>query len=144
MDLYAPIVKRLVHPLWALKDGEKHISLWRELERSQYLSEEELNHLQLDRLRVILAHAYNNCPFYRKRFDQVGFAPDSVNDVSDIRKIPLLTKEDIQTHLGELLARNIPQTELLSDRTGGSTSVLKQSVLMVLGEEALGYVGEID
>jgi len=121
MDWYAPIAKHFVHPLWALKDGEKHIALWKELERSQYFSPQELNDLQIGRLRVMLEHAYNNSPFYRKRFDDAGVSVKKLREVSDIRKIPLLTKEDIQDHADELVAQNIPQSALMPDKTGGST-----------------------
>jgi phenylacetate-CoA ligase len=121
MDWYAPIAKQLVHPLWALKDGEKHIAFWKQLERSQYLSQDGLYELQLMRLKTILTHAYENCDFYRKRFSEAGLAPSDIRTLSDVQYIPFLTKEDIQNHKEEMVDRNIPQRDLLQDKTGGST-----------------------
>lgn len=121
MDWYAPVAKHLVHPLWAFKDGERHISLWRELERSQYFSREALEKLQLERLKTLLIHAYENSSFYRDRFDAAGFSASGVSSIADIASIPLLTKEDIQNHKSDLVAKNIPGSDLMQDRTGGST-----------------------
>lgn len=120
-DWYAPVARRIVHPLWALKDGERHISLWKKLERSQYLSADELSNLQSRRLQVMIRHAYENSPFYRSRFDAAGLLPSDITEVADLSKIPVLTKEDIQSHKDEMVARTIPQGDLLQDRTGGST-----------------------
>ncbi|RJP72339.1 MAG: phenylacetate--CoA ligase family protein [Candidatus Abyssobacteria bacterium SURF_17] len=121
MDWYAPIVKNIIHPLWAFTDGETHIALWRELERSQYFSRDEIARLQLNRLRTMVGHAYENCPFYRERLDSVGFSPADLRDFADLARIPMLTKEDIQVHKDDLVARNIAKSDLLPDKTGGST-----------------------
>jgi len=122
MDWYAPVVKHIVHPLWALKDGETHLSILRRMERSQFFSSDELAALRLARMRAILEHAYENCPFYRKRFKQAGFSPSSFSSFEDILAIPLTTKEDIQNHKDDMAARNLLGTrDLWPDRTGGST-----------------------
>lgn len=121
MDWYAPIAKHIIHPLWAFKDGETHMSLWRELEKSQHFTPERLNDLQLTRLKTMLKHAYDNSPFYKKRFDEAGVSVDEVRDFLDISGIPPLTKEDIQNNKEELRAANIPESDLMPDRTGGST-----------------------
>lgn len=121
MDLYSPMAKHFVHPIWAFKDGEKHLSLWRELEQSQYWSLEDLQQLQMARLKLMLSHAYNNCPFYKKRFDEARVSPSDITSVSDLRAVPFLTKEDIQNHKEEMKARDIPESMLMPDQTGGST-----------------------
>jgi phenylacetate-CoA ligase len=121
MDWYSTIAKRMVHPLWAVKDGEKHLRLWKELEKSQFYSSIELQELRLRRLKRMLRHANRNSPFYRERFLKAGFDPEDVRELSDIEYLPMLTKEDIQGHASEMRAANFTDAALLPDRTGGST-----------------------
>jgi phenylacetate-CoA ligase len=40
-------------------------------------------------------YAYENVPFYRKRFDEVGLRPESIRELDDVAKIPLTTKSDL-------------------------------------------------
>lgn len=56
----------------------------------------DIETLQLERLRRIAAYCYVNVPFYKKRFDEIGFTPDSLKTLKDIENIPFTTKEDIR------------------------------------------------
>ncbi|NER62428.1 AMP-binding protein, partial [Pseudomonas sp. MAFF212428] len=57
---------------------------------------DELRQHQLDRLRWSLAHAYQNVPLYRQRFDQLGVHPDEVRSLDDLAKFPFTTKSDLR------------------------------------------------
>lgn len=57
---------------------------------------EELESLQLERLRWSLRHAYNNVPFYRQRFDAVGVHPGDVRSLQDLAKFPFTMKSDLR------------------------------------------------
>lgn len=57
---------------------------------------DELRHVQLQRLRWSLSHAYTNVPFYRKAFDDKGIHPMDVNSLSDLGKLPFTTKADLR------------------------------------------------
>jgi phenylacetate-CoA ligase len=59
------------------------------------MDREELEQLQLERLQTTLNRAYRNVPFYRKRFDEVGFDPEGLRRVEDLRKLPFTTKADL-------------------------------------------------
>jgi len=48
---------------------------------------------QMARLRSQLEYVYARSPFYRRRFEETGISPDDIRDQSDIRKLPLLTKQ---------------------------------------------------
>lgn len=56
----------------------------------------DLEALQLGRLKRIAEYCYNNVPFYRQKFDNIGFDPCKIRTLSDIRFIPYTTKEDIR------------------------------------------------
>jgi len=59
------------------------------------MDREELEHLQFERLQSTLNRVYGHVPFYRRRFDEAGVSPESVESLSDIVRLPFTTKEDI-------------------------------------------------
>lgn len=92
-----------------------------ELERNQWLSPEGLRALQLQKIQQIVEHAYVNVPFYRQRFVEIGLHPGDIKTLEDFHQLPVLTKQDIRTHLEALVARNLPHRVLHPEATGGST-----------------------
>jgi phenylacetate-CoA ligase len=122
MPLYQRIVRDILTPLALWKRGDAaQLRFQREFERTQFLPADEIRQLQLGRLRSLLFHAYENCPFYRKRFEKAGFAPGLVRSLEDLRALPPLEKTDIQEHGPDLIARNWPRGDLIRNQTGGST-----------------------
>lgn len=68
----------------------------KELMKSQWFSVDEIAELQNDRLRNLIMHAYNTVPYYNKLFKDKGLMPEDISQVSDLPKIPLLSKETIR------------------------------------------------
>lgn len=93
----------------------------REFERSQFLPHQQLEELSFSRLQTVLKYAYANVAFYRNAFDARGLKPSHVQTMSDLKAFPILEKEHIQNHIDELVSREFAKSELLLDRTGGST-----------------------
>jgi phenylacetate-CoA ligase len=56
----------------------------------------ELRALQLKRLQSTLAHAYENSPVYRAKFDAAGVKPGDVKSLADLAKLPFTTKKDLR------------------------------------------------
>jgi phenylacetate-CoA ligase len=52
--------------------------------------------LQDERLREVVAHAYENVNFYRDKLDDHDLTPDDIQTVDDIEKLPMTTKEDFR------------------------------------------------
>jgi phenylacetate-CoA ligase len=52
--------------------------------------------LQLQRLKTSLAHAYNNVPHTRAKFDAAGVTPDRLATLADIAHFPFTTKSDLR------------------------------------------------
>ncbi|MCK2217558.1 phenylacetate--CoA ligase [Actinomadura sp. ATCC 31491] len=67
-----------------------------ELDPVERVSRDELMALQLERLRWTLSHAYDNVPFYRRRFDEAGVHPGDCKELSDLAGFPLTTKQDLR------------------------------------------------
>jgi len=57
---------------------------------------EELKQLQLERLRNTLERAYYNVPYYRKVMQEVGFEPEDLKSLEDLRKLPFTSKKDLR------------------------------------------------
>ena len=66
------------------------------LEPIEKSSLDELQALQLSRMKWSLQHAYDNVAHYRKRFEEVGVHPDDLKTLSDLDKFPLTTKQDLR------------------------------------------------
>ncbi|TET67557.1 MAG: phenylacetate--CoA ligase family protein, partial [Candidatus Zixiibacteriota bacterium] len=123
MDVFTPAAKRVIIPLWNLKDGHRYGEILKAYEASQYWPAEKLKELQWERLKDLLQHAYLFSPFYRRRFEELELTPEEIKSWKDFEIIPPLTKEEIKSNLQEILATNILRRELIHKRTGGSTGV---------------------
>ncbi|MEE9150455.1 MAG: phenylacetate--CoA ligase [Thermoplasmata archaeon] len=54
--------------------------------------------LQNERLRKIVRYAYENVPFYRKKFKDAGLEPDHIKSSEDLHKVPFTVKDDLREH----------------------------------------------
>jgi len=85
------------------------------------LSREELKNLQSGRLKAIVNYVYERMPFYRKRFDSLGIKPEDIKDISDIKKLPFTTKQDIVDNYPlKLLA--VPMKEVVRLQSSSGTT----------------------
>lgn len=83
-------------------------------------SSEEIAALNWQR-RMILLKAAERTEFYRKRFNDVGLQVGDVKSEKDWEKIPILTRQDIQDHMLEMVADGVRLGQLKIVSTGGST-----------------------
>ena len=67
-----------------------------DLDPIEIASRDEIQALQLERLKWSLAHAYQNVPFYRDGFDRAGVHPDDLKSLSDLAKFPFTVKSDLR------------------------------------------------
>ena len=56
----------------------------------------ELKSLQLERLKWTVAHAYHNNEYYRSKFQAARVGPEDIRSLEDLRRFPLLDKEELQ------------------------------------------------
>ena len=66
------------------------------LEGIEKASLDQLEKVQLDRLQWSLAHAYENVPHYRKKFDAAGVKPQDCRSLADLAKFPFTAKADLR------------------------------------------------
>ncbi len=60
------------------------------------LPRQEIEKIQLDKLKHITKYCYENVPMYKKKFDDAGFDPDKIRTLSDIKYMPFTTKADFR------------------------------------------------
>jgi phenylacetate-CoA ligase len=94
---------------------------------SECMDRADLAQLQLERLESTLARVYMNVPFYRKKFDEVSFDPDSFRSVEDLRSLPFTTKNDLRDNypygMFAVPLREVVRVHASSGTTGMSTVV---------------------
>jgi phenylacetate-CoA ligase len=122
--MYAKLYRKCIFPFYeTVLRGRKTLSYLEEIERDQWLSEAEIEAVQWRKLKKLLDHAYENVPYYRKKFDEAGISPERIKTRKDFVKLPILTREDIRANQKELIARNFRNEELISKTTSGSSGV---------------------
>jgi len=115
------LYRKIVYPLLFWQNGQSNILRYlRELEKSQWLTPEEIKDLQWNRLKRMLQHAYENVPYYNNLFKSLGAVPEDIRSPADFARLPILAKEDVQDNLNDLLAKNY-ENDLIPNATGGST-----------------------
>ena len=62
--------------------------------RHETMPREEIEALQLRKLRNLLAWTEAQVPFHAKRLSDAGVTSDSINSLDDLRRIPLMTREE--------------------------------------------------
>lgn len=90
--------------------------------RSEKLTKSQLQDWQTRRLNKLLVHAYNRTEYYRKRFDDAGYNPHKHVSLSDLHRLPPLTKDDVRQNIHfALFASGHNKQEMQLIRTSGST-----------------------
>ena len=63
---------------------------------SETMPREELEALQLRRLKSMLEKVYYNVPFYQNKFNGAGVRPENIRSLDDIRRLPFTEKQDLR------------------------------------------------
>jgi len=66
------------------------------VEDIETMDREELETLQLDRLKWQVKRCYEFSDFYRERFDKIGLKPKDITTLDDVLKIPPVTKQELR------------------------------------------------
>ncbi len=52
--------------------------------------------IQNERLQKTVKRVYENVPFYKQKFDELGIKPEDIKTIEDISKLPFTTKNDLR------------------------------------------------
>jgi phenylacetate-CoA ligase len=67
-----------------------------DLEAIENASRDEIEALQLQRMRWSLNHAYKNVAHYKASFDSAGMHPDDLKSLADLSRFPFTKKSDLR------------------------------------------------
>ena len=113
--------RKVFEPLYYRKNKSPLLSYWKDLEKTQFLSLQELQDMQWQRLQKMYAFLWENNTFYKSRLLGAGLNPKSLKEPADIVKIPILTKKEIRENSDALISSGFAKQPLLHFKTGGST-----------------------
>lgn len=90
-------------------------------------SREVMRKIQSERLVAMVKRCYENVPFYKKKFDEMGLKPEDIRSIDDIVKLPFTVKQDLRdTYPFGLVA--VPRKELARVHASSGTTG-KQTVV---------------
>ena len=92
-----------------------------QMKADQYRSPDEIEALNWERTRKLLAYAFEHVPYYRKRFQTEGLDPQDIRDPEDYEKVPLLTRTDLTGNFDDLLSDEATLRDVRISTTGGSS-----------------------
>ncbi len=68
------------------------------LHKEETFEREEMEKLQLSRLKETLTRVLDRVPFYQNQFKERGIKPESMTCLSDIESLPFTVKKDLRNH----------------------------------------------
>lgn len=91
-------------------------------QRAMRYHRDQLQQVQLQKLRRLVMEAHQSIPFYRQRLEEAGVEPDDVQHMDDLHRLPVLTKADFQTaDPRALVSQRYSPAQLAREQTSGSS-----------------------
>ena len=90
-------------------------------EKIECMSLEDMKELQLKRLQDVVKTAFDEVPYYHKRYTEEGIFPEDIQTLEDIEKLPFTTKTDLRASYPFGLFA-VPQKEIIEIHTSSGTT----------------------
>ena len=134
MSLYQKCVANALFPLHEKLKGHNTQAVFKRLERSQWLSVDEVTALQARHLREFLMRIGKSVPYYQRLFHELNFDPAGVSSIADLSALPLLDKPTIRAHSDDMKATGA--SGLKRFNTGGSSG---EPLVFYLSNERISH-----
>ncbi len=82
---------------------------------------EQLQQLQLKRLKQTLKRVYDKVPFHQKNFADLGLVPEDIQTLDDLQKLPFMVKKDLRDNYPFGLFA-VPKDELVRVHASSGTT----------------------
>jgi len=92
--------------------------IWNECESAR---RENIEKIQLSRLKDTVDRVYTLTPFYKEKFRQKNLTPDDITSLEDISKLPFTTKKDLRNHYPFGLF-TVPMSEVVRVHSSSGTT----------------------
>ena len=107
-----------------LREGPRFERVLKELERSQWLSADELADLQFRQMREVVENAIAHVPYYTSLFKQHNLSMADITTMEDFSKIPILTRAEIDAAPKKFLADNVHGLKIAGHTSGTTGAAL--------------------
>ncbi len=102
--------------------GQKVYASLNFLQKSEFWKRDEIYAFQLQRLKLLIQHAYEYVPYYKELFRNLHLVPDDIKTKEDLNKIPILTKVIIkQEGIERFTSKAFQKSKLMQASSSGST-----------------------
>lgn len=110
----------LIHNLLMRLTVPRRLGLMKKAQGQQSWGPERIVPYQERALREMIRYCWEHIPFYRSHWQGAIISPYQIQTISDLQKLPILTKEHVRKHYHELITtkRGVRSSEA---RSGGST-----------------------
>jgi phenylacetate-CoA ligase len=106
---------------WLIR-GHRVRQIFLDLKKSEFYPREALEALQLQRLQAIVAHHYQTSTYFRRRLDEANVHPSEIDDLTQLSRLPFLTKNDLRENSPtELTSSAVSPKHMIRISTSGST-----------------------
>ena len=89
--------------------------------KEETLPREEIEKIQLERLKETVNRVYERVPAYRKKMDDCGIKPEDVKSLKDLSRLPFVTKQDMRDNYPFGLFA-VPKEELVRIHASSGTT----------------------
>ncbi len=89
--------------------------------KEETMSRAEIQALQLDRLKETVMRVYETVPAYRRKMDAAGVKPQDIRELSDLKHLPFITKQDMRDNYPFGLFA-VPKEELVRIHASSGTT----------------------
>jgi phenylacetate-CoA ligase len=89
--------------------------------KAEMMKRQEIEKIQFNKLKKTVNHVYENVPFFRERFRNIGLKPEDIRELGDIRKLPFMSKDDLRQNYPFGLSA-VPLNEIVEIHASSGTT----------------------
>jgi phenylacetate-CoA ligase len=141
---FAPVLRNY------LTHNSIFLNTYNDLINREQLTAAAVQQVQMNLLKKILVHSYENVPYYKDIFNQVAFDPYRFSSFRQLESIPFLTREIIRENFDKLVSTKKVKGGYYTGATGGSSgepltflldyhSTYKENAFIYYNRRGLGY-----
>jgi len=132
--IYTKFISFVLFPFHEWLKKHDTVKIKQALEKSQWLSTEEILQQQQQRLQQFIAKAVIDVPYYKQLFSQLKMTADDISCTEDLQKLPFLNKNIIRENFTDFKSEQAGVVNPFT--TGGSSGT---PLTFLLGNERVSH-----
>jgi phenylacetate-CoA ligase len=119
---YPRLLTSVLLPAYDRARGRRYAERLAFLDRTQWWTAERVREFQWAELKKLLAHVFASVPYLKEKYRAAGIAYEDVRTWDDFRRLPPLTRTELNAHASDLCSTTY-NGRLLPHSTSGSNGV---------------------